>query len=34
MTIEQAIKHAEKVAEEKNMQAGFDTDYLCYQMSE
>lgn len=34
MTIEQAIKHAEEVAEEKNMQAGFDTDYLCYQMSD
>jgi hypothetical protein len=34
MTLDEAIKHAEEVAEEKDMQAGFDTDYLCYQMSE
>ena len=34
MTLDEAIKHAEEVAEEKNMQADFDTDYLCYQMSE
>lgn len=34
MTLDEAIKHAEEVAEEKDMQAGFDTDYLCYQMSD
>ena len=34
MTLDEAIKHAEEVAEEKDMQAGFDTNYLCYQMSE
>ena len=33
MTLDEAIKHAEEVAEEKDMQAGFDTDCLCYQMS-
>jgi len=32
--LDEAIKHAEEVAEEKDMQAGFDTDYLCYQMSD
>ena len=34
MTLDEAIRHAEEVAEEKDMQAGFDTDYLCYQMSD
>lgn len=34
MTLDEAIKHAEEVAKEKDMQAGFDTDYLCYQMSD
>lgn len=34
MTLDEAIKHEEEVAEEKDMQAGFDTDYLCYQMSD
>ena len=34
MTIDEAIKHAEEVAEEKDMQVGFDTDYPCYQMSD
>jgi len=34
MTLDEAIKHAEEVAEEKDMQAGFDTDYPCYQMSD
>lgn len=32
--LESAIKHCEEVAEEKDMQTGFDTDYLCYQMSD
>ncbi len=33
MTLNEAIEHAMEVAEEKDTQAGFDTDYLCYQMS-
>ena len=32
MTLDEAIKHCEEVAEEKDMQAGFETDYSCYQM--
>lgn len=34
MTLNEAIAHAEKIAEEQDMKAGFDTDYVCYQMSD
>ena len=34
MTLDEAIKHAEEVAEEQDMRAGFETDYSCYQMSD
>lgn len=34
LDLESAIKHAEEVAEEQDMRAGFKTDYSCYQMSD
>lgn len=34
MTLEEAIKHCEKKAEECERDSHFDTDYVCYQMSE
>lgn len=34
MTIDEAIKHCEEVAEEQDMKAGFETDYQTYTMSE
>lgn len=34
MTLDEAIKHCEEVAEEQDMKAGFETDYQTYAMSE
>lgn len=34
ITLEEAILHAEEVAEELDMKAGFETDYQAYTMSE
>ena len=34
MTLDEAIKHCEEVAEEQDMKAGFETDYQTYTMSE
>ena len=34
MTLEEAIKHCEKKVEECERDSHFDTDYVCYQMSE
>lgn len=34
MTLDEAIKHAEEVADKKEIQVGFDTDCECYRMSD
>ena len=34
MTLDEAIRHCEEKAEELEKEAGFETDYECYKMSD